>query len=89
MSLEELRREIEGIDREIVKLVAERLRVARAIGHEKAASGLPVTDPVREKVVLEKVRALARSSGIDEDGIESLYREMIKLAKSVEGTPDL
>lgn len=89
MSLEELRKEIEEVDREIVKLVAERLRIARAIGHEKTASGLPVTDLAREKVVLEKVRALARSYRINEDGIESLYREMMRLAKSVEGTPDL
>ena len=85
MSLEERRKEIDRIDSEIVRLIAERLKNAEAIGHEKNLKGLPVTDPAREKIVLKKVRGLARKVNINEDALESLYKEIMKLAKSVEG----
>lgn len=85
MGLDEMREGIDKVDSEIVRLIAERLKIAGAIGKEKETRGLPVTDGAREKSVLEHVRALAQASGIAEDGIESLYKEIIKLAKSVEG----
>ena len=85
MSLEEKREEIDRIDEEIVRLIGERLKAAESIGQEKSQLGLPVTDSTREKVVLERVRELARKANINEDGIENLYKEIMRLAKSVEG----
>ncbi len=86
MSLDELREKIDKVDNKIVNLIAERLKVAEEIGQEKSANGLPVTDPYREKAVLEKVRHLAGELNMSAEGVENLYREIIKLAKSVEGT---
>lgn len=42
MSLEDHRREVDRIDREILRLLGERLQVARAIGEAKLKSGAPV-----------------------------------------------
>ncbi len=86
MSLDELREKIDGVDSEILKLIARRQELASKIGEEKAAKNLPVTDADREKAVLEKVRRLAGELNLSGEGIENLYRELIKLAKSVEGT---
>ncbi len=44
MSLDELRAEIESIDREIVELIARRTYVAETIADVKAERGLPTTD---------------------------------------------
>ncbi len=85
MSLDELREGIDRVDSEIIRLIAERLKIAGAIGSEKETLGLPITDEAREKAVMEKVRSLAHKKGMSEDGIENLYKEIIKLTKSIEG----
>ncbi len=85
MSLEEQRKRIDEVDHEVVRLIAERNRVAREIGEEKKRQGKPVEDTGREQVVINQVRKLARESGVNEDAVEKIYRQIISLAKSVEG----
>ncbi|GBL27819.1 hypothetical protein EMGBS8_17670 [Verrucomicrobiota bacterium] len=45
MSLDQHRREVDRIDREMLRLLGERLEVARAIGEAKLKSGAPVYAP--------------------------------------------
>ncbi|MEY3491899.1 MAG: hypothetical protein RL309_1027, partial [Verrucomicrobiota bacterium] len=52
MSLDQHRREVDRIDRELLRLLGERLEVARAIGEAKLKSGAPVYAPQREEQVL-------------------------------------
>ena len=54
--LSQLRSEIDRIDREILSLYRERLRICREIGRVKAHIGAPVEDRVREALVLSKAR---------------------------------
>src|ERR1035441_815455 len=58
MTLEELREQIDVLDRQLVELLSERARAAIMIGHLKAATSLPVYEPVREKVIYANVRAV-------------------------------
>jgi len=85
MSLDGLRRNIDEIDNDIIRLIARRQRVAEEVGREKMAKGLSITDPAREKAVIDKVRALAAKDGVSPDVIANIYTELIKLAKTVEG----
>jgi chorismate mutase len=57
MTLEELRNQIDALDRQLVELLSERARAAQMIGHLKAATQLPVYEPAREKVIYANVRA--------------------------------
>ena len=57
--LQELRREIDGIDRELVELFRRRMDVARRVGAYKRANGIPVLDPERERQVLQSKGGLA------------------------------
>jgi chorismate mutase len=57
MTLEELRKQIDVLDRQLVELLSERARAAQTIGHLKAATQLPVYEPAREKVIYANVRA--------------------------------
>jgi chorismate mutase len=57
MTLEELRNQIDVLDRQLVELLSERARAAQMIGHLKAATQLPVYEPAREKVIYANVRA--------------------------------
>jgi chorismate mutase len=57
MTLEELRNQIDVLDRQLVELLSDRARAAQTIGHLKAATQLPVYEPAREKVIYANVRA--------------------------------
>src|SRR5580700_5507088 len=57
MTLEELRDQIDALDRQLVELLSERARAALMIGHLKATTSLPVYEPGREKVIYANVRA--------------------------------
>jgi chorismate mutase/prephenate dehydratase len=86
MSLDQLRYKIDEIDNDIVALIAQRQKIAEGIGQAKMAQGLPVTDPAREKLVIEKVKNRAVQAGINPEAIAEIYLELIKLAKTVEGS---
>ncbi len=56
MTLEELRRQIDVLDQQLVALLNERAKAALMIGHLKVATSLPVYEPAREKVIYQNVR---------------------------------
>lgn len=86
MSLEELRKKIDQIDTELVRLIAERLRIAREIGGEKRSRGKPVEDTTREERVLESARRVARDENLNEADIASIYKQIMILSKGVQET---
>lgn len=85
MSLDELRKKIDAADDRIVRLIAERIRLAEEIGGEKRKQGKQVEDVSREKLVLKHIRDIAREENISQEEIEKIYRQIIAAAKSVEG----
>ena len=75
----ELRREIDGVDSELVRLYLRRMETAAEIGAYKRQNGLPVYDPQREAQLLERVRIddlyfRASGGGITFGGGEPLLR---------------
>lgn len=55
MSLDELRKEIDVLDSQLVEMLNERARVVVDIGKLKSESSKPIYAPDREKAVLEKI----------------------------------
>ena len=55
MDLQELREEMNRIDRDMVNLYLERMKTAQTIGAWKRENGVPVYDPARERQLLDKV----------------------------------
>jgi len=85
MSVEDLRRKIDETDARIVKLLAERVRIAEEVGREKNKKGKQIEDKGREKVVLDKVKGIARKENLSPEGIETVYRQIIAISRSVQG----
>ncbi len=85
MSLEDLRKKIDEVDNKVVKLLAERMRIVEQVGTEKKKLGLPIEDKEREKVVLGKVKSTAQSENISQEGIESIYKQIVTVFKNMEG----
>ena len=80
-SLEAIRDEIERIDRAMIALIAERVRLAREVGVAKRARGLPILDPAREAAVVRRAGALARAAGLPDDDVRYIYWHVIGLSR--------
>ena len=80
MNIEELRNEIDGIDKELVELFVKRMNVAAEVAAYKKETGKPVLDPARERALLQKVSDLA---GEDmESQTRILYHLILSLSRS-------
>ena len=81
MSLEELREEIESIDREIVELIARRTYVAETIADVKDEQGLPTTDERQEQEVMNRAGENAERFDVDPNLVKAIFRLLIELNK--------
>ncbi|GAD57386.1 MAG: isochorismate pyruvate lyase [Limimaricola cinnabarinus] len=73
-----LRREIDAIDADLVRLLARRASMIERAIELKPGEGLPARIDTRVRDVLEKVIARAHAEGLDTDLAERLWREMME-----------
>ena len=83
MTLEELRDQIDILDRQLVELLSERARAAQMVGHLKAATSLPVYEPAREKVVYANVRA-ANKGPLPDIELTHIYERIIDVMRALQ-----
>jgi chorismate mutase len=81
MTLDELREEIEDIDRELVELIAQRTYVATAVAEVKEERGLPTTDEQQEEAVMKRAGENARRFDVDANLVKAIFRLLIELNK--------
>lgn len=65
--LNSIRESIDNIDAALVHLLAERFKFTQSVGVLKAEAGMPASDPEREKIQIQRLRALAAESKLDPD----------------------
>ena len=80
MTIGELRREIDRIDREIIRLYGERMEISRCIGEYKREHQLPVTDSQREREVLERAGELAGAENAE--NVQALFRLLMAQSRA-------
>ena len=73
----ELRGSIDNIDAALVHLLAERFKCTQKVDRLKAEHKLPPADPSREKVQIERLRALAADARLDPDFAEKFLNFII------------
>jgi len=81
MNLDELRGEIEDIDRELVELIARRTYVAETVAEVKRERDLPTTDEQQEERVMERAGENAQRFGVDDNLVKATFRLLIELNK--------
>ena len=79
-NLEELRAEIDEIDRQMIDLFKERMEAASQIAEYKKERGLPVLDAGRERALLGKVADQAGEEFADY--AQSMYRTILSTSRS-------
>lgn len=78
--LEEQRRQIDDIDRQIVKLFEQRNEVVTQVAQIKLAHNIPVLDSSREAKVIEKVQSYCENDNLKDD-IATLYTHIMALSR--------
>ena len=81
--LDELRVLIDGLDRDIVKLLNDRMRVVEDIGRIKRLAGLPIYEPKRESEVFANVIA-SNGGPLPPDGLRRVFERIIDEARTVQ-----
>lgn len=82
-NLEGFRRQIQEIDREIVGLLQERVRLAIEIGRIKSSKSLPVADQVREKEVISNVLSIPHAP-LDSQALETLFLWILTICRKAQ-----
>ncbi len=77
-ALEELRRQIDHTDRDLVALLARRKGLVMQVANVKKEHGLPTHHPAREEDLISTRRAQAVQAGLDPDYVEDLFRTMMR-----------
>jgi chorismate mutase-like protein len=86
MTLEEVRRKIDAIDKELLRLLNERAECVNIVGEIKHRAGLEIYAPEREEKLLRKLVALnnEQNGRLPERSIRAIYREVMSAALALE-----
>jgi chorismate mutase / prephenate dehydrogenase len=78
VTLDDLRRGLNDLDRQLLTLIAERQRVSREVARVKRETGYPTRDYQRERTVIMDARGAAAELGVSPDLAENLMRMLIR-----------
>ncbi len=81
--LKDLRKEIDALDRELLRLLGLRAQKALEIGNIKKEKGLPLYTPHRERDVLEQILSFNRGP-FPSQALEVVFREVISACLSLQ-----
>lgn len=83
--IEELRREIDKIDAELITLLSKRMEHSRQIGEEKQSTGEDIHVRTREIAVLDKVKLLGNREGLNDTFVVDLYQVILAESRRLQG----
>ena len=77
LSLDDLRKRLNELDRDLIGLVGERQRISREVARAKRSTGHPTRDYRREREVVLGVREVALAQGVSPELAEQILRLLI------------
>lgn len=80
--LRDVREGIDALDREMLRLLAQRMELAMRAARAKASVGRGVRDPRREEQVLSARRESAEALGLDPDATSEIFRSIMNLSRA-------
>jgi chorismate mutase len=80
----ERRERIGAIDHELVRLMAERVALAREIGRSKRNVGAATLDPGQEAAVVRRAVERARSWGLSEEPVREILWTLVGMCRAAQ-----
>jgi chorismate mutase / prephenate dehydratase len=81
---DEIRRAIDRLDRDLLRLLEDRAELARRIGALKQASGEATLDAARERDLLERIEREAQGA-FPRSGVRAIFREIVSASRAAQG----
>ena len=81
LGIDELRKSVDSVDREILKNLAKRKELVKEIAALKKSMKIPVNDSAREKSVLDSLKKQAKENGLSQELIDSIYNLVFENSK--------
>ena len=80
VDLQDLRNEIDSIDRQMTELFEKRMEISRKVAEYKISTGKKVFDKEREKKVIEKAKDMTHND-FNRHGIEELFQQIMAMSR--------
>ena len=86
--LNELRKEIDEIDNQLITLLNKRMEVVRKVGEYKNSSSAPIYRPEREKEIIDRLTKISQENNglLKRDDIEAIFLEIFATSRNLERT---
>jgi chorismate mutase/prephenate dehydratase len=86
--LNELRKEIDSIDEQLLTLLNKRMEIVRKVGEYKNSSNAPIYRPEREKEIIDRLTKLSESQNglLKREDIEAIFLEIFSTSRNLERT---
>jgi len=84
MNLEEIRKEIDKTDKELLDLLGKRTSLISKVAEYKIKKNIPVEDSERRKQIISSKRKKAEELNINPDLIEKIYTLLIDEACKIQ-----
>ena len=82
-TLEELRKQLDQVDNEMVRLFEKRMQICHEVGQYKVKSGRKVFDAQREKNKLADVASKVTGE-FNKKGVQELYEQLMSMSRKLQ-----
>jgi chorismate mutase len=83
-ALDDLRKEIDAVDNELLAALAKRMNIVREIGKLKKEKNMKLLDEERWQKVVQQIVEKAKLMNIPKDHVKKIYEEIHKAALKIE-----
>lgn len=86
MPLDEVRKKIDVLDNELIRLLSERAAVAKEVGEIKKREKIPIFRPDREEILLNTLteKNTAQGGVLPNDSLRAIYREILSVSRQLQ-----
>ncbi len=83
LNLDNLRRQIDELDLQILRLLNERMAIVERIAGLKRRAGIEVQDHAREEAILGRLEEENRGP-LSREAVEGIFREIIEVSRAIQ-----
>lgn len=83
MDIEDWRRKIDDLDRQLVRLINERAQCAHEIGRLKHNSAMPIYEPDRERIIFQNI-ARVNEGPLSDVQLRQVYERLVDVMRQIQ-----
>ncbi|MFZ0914788.1 MAG: chorismate mutase [Candidatus Korobacteraceae bacterium] len=83
MDIEDWRRKIDDLDRQLVRLINERAQCAHEIGRLKHNSAMPIYEPDRERIIFQNI-ARVNAGPLSDVQLRQVYERLVDVMRQIQ-----